>query len=1202
MRRKNVVKKIKAIIWFLSILFELGLLKLHLYKTAANLHQQTSEWGICSINRMKLTLRFCIIESLESTMLKFTMKRKCNGIMMGLTILVFSVIGKLQAQENQIVTTKGVKPVLAETKKEVPISWNQAVGQALANLPKRNLGPGTMSGRVTALAVPRKMPYQSLNRNVIYAGTASGGIWKSENGGVSWTPIFDEMDVQSIGALAIDPNNASVIYAGTGEGNPRNSHNSGKGIYKSLDGGKTWKCLGLESTRTIHRIAVNPLNSNQIFVAAMGSVWGADNNQKLPQKKRGVYRSDDGGKTWKNILYVNATTGCAEMVMDPQNPNKIFAAMYDFMREPWAFRSGGPGSGLYVTYDGGENWKKLTEKDGLPKGDLGRIGLAVTASNTNRVYAIIEAKDGGFYRSTDGGNSWSRVSTDANAGNRPFYYSEIYAHPYNENRVYSIWSQISKSDDGGKSWGILADWGAIHPDHHAFLIHPDDPDYIINGNDGGLNISYDGGNSWRYAENLPVGQFYHVDVDNELPYNIYGGLQDNGSWVGPAYHFKNGGITNWEWQEVMFGDGFDVAPIPGKPGEGYAMWQGGNVYHFNTKTHENLPIKPQHPDGVNLRYNWNAAMLVDPANPNGLYFGSQFLHYSSDNGNTWKILSPDLTTNNPSKQQQAKSGGISIDATGAENHCTILAIAAAANDNGLIWVTTDDGNIQVSRDGGKSWENVAKNIKNLPVACWIPYVWANPNINGECWVVANNYRQNDWGTYVYKTADYGKTWKLMTQNNLESEDGKLQVFAQGNMMNEDHENSVSMGYAWCVLPDLVQHNLVFMGTDRGLFVSFNGGTTWRKWKKFPSVPVADMKIQARDRDLVIGTFGRGIWVVDDIAVLRDLASKVNPATGFNGKEIPTNQIGSSLLSNKKITIVSASTGYLAKWMQNSGAHFGAGTQFEAPNKAMGVQVDLYVNGVKNKDEWEKMKCVGKVYNQDGKLIRTHKFSFDSSGYYRIPWRMVKDGIRYASHGNWKPEDGIPAGGTVSPGKYKLVIAQEGNLAAADSVWVEVKASNQVPFIQADYDEKMRWMDTLAVEINRSREAFEALKNAEKMIEKAVNAKYSNDSINTQLKKYQQPLLDSIAAIKLLFMLPDGYRFYEEATVRLMDVIGNASGLLDGCAKVNENVKISVKNAQRETQKVMEKVNGFFASDYAKFVALANAQKQYLEEIKQPQKY
>jgi photosystem II stability/assembly factor-like uncharacterized protein len=378
-------------------------------------------------------------------------------------------------------------------------------------------------------------------------------------------------------ASALEEINANVIYVGTGEGNPRNSHNSGKGIYKSLDAGKTWKYIGLEATKTIHRIVINPLNSNQIYVAAMGSVWG-------PNEDRGVFKSNDGGQTWQKVLYNNSTTGCAELILDINNPNKIIANMYDFQRKPYTYRSGGNGSGLYVSNDGGNNWTKLSSKNGLPEGNLGRIGIAISSSNPDRIYAIIESKNTAFYRSNDGGNNWFKTSQNPNIGNRPFYYSEIYVDPKNENRVFSIWSQISKSEDGGKNWEILADWGHIHPDHHAFFVHPDDPNFMINGNDGGLNISYDGGQTWRFAENIPVGQFYHVNVDNEIPYNVYGGLQDNGSWIGPGFLFKNGGIQNHHWQELLYGDGFDVAPIENNPNEGYAMYQSGNVFHYNLKT------------------------------------------------------------------------------------------------------------------------------------------------------------------------------------------------------------------------------------------------------------------------------------------------------------------------------------------------------------------------------------------------------------------------------------------------------------------------------------------------------------------------------------------------------------------------------------------------------------------------------------------
>jgi photosystem II stability/assembly factor-like uncharacterized protein len=1119
--------------------------------------------------------------------------KRINPILLGLFCSISAFSGELLATSEKLKDV-GIPP---DTSVLVGMSWNELANRAMVSIPKRNLGPGTMSGRVTAIAVPRKSPYQQLNRNTIYAGTASGGIWKSTNGGISWNPIFDEMDVQSIGALAVDPNNASVVWAGTGEGNPRNSHNSGKGIYKSLDGGKTWLCMGLEETRTIHRIIVNPQNSNQIFVAAMGSVWGADNANTLPKQKRGVYRSDDGGKTWKVILYVNETTGCGELVIDPQNPNKLYAAMYDYLRQPWTFRSGGPGSGLYITHNGGETWKRVSEKDGFPKGELGRIGVAVTASQPNRVYAIVEAKESGFYRSNDGGSTWQKVSTDANAGNRPFYYHEIYADPYNENRVYSIWSQISKSEDAGKSWSILANWGAIHPDHHAFLIHPDDPTYIINGNDGGLNISYDGGYSWRFAENIPVGQFYHIDVDNEIPYNIYGGLQDNGSWVGPGYHWKGGGITNWEWQEVLFGDGFDVAPVPGKPGEGYAMWQGGNVSRFNTKTHENTPIKPVHPEGLHLRFNWNAAMLVDPNNPKGLYFGSQYLHYSPDQGNSWKILSGDLTTNNPAKLQQAKSGGLTVDATGAEAHCTILAIGTAANDNGVIWVGTDDGNIQLTRDGGKTWSNVALNIKGLPSASWVPYLWVNPNAKGECWVVVNNYRQNDWGTYVYKTMDYGKTWKWMTNNNEELSNGKSKVYTMGNVRNEASENSQDMGYAWCVLP--AKNNLVFMGTDRGLFVSFNGGNSWRKFKEFPSVPVSDMKIQPRENDLIVGTFGRGVWVLDDITMLESIAAMERASMD---EDILKNR----QFAGKTVKIVSTQPGYLARIMQNSGAHFGAGTQFEAPNKSTGVQLNLVFFGKKGKTDWEKTKIKGLVYDQNStspeynKLIRTHRFSFDSSGIYRLPWRMIRDGYRFPAHGEVKEDGDLPWGDAVAPGKYKLVLTTDDKQAKRlDSAIVTVNATGQYVFSESDYWQKRRWDDTLAVSVRRANKAFEALKEAEKMIAKVTSANYTNDSINAELKKLQQPLLDSISTLKLLYMLPEGYRFYEDATIRLNDHLGAAAGLLGGNDAVTENVILSIRNAQRQTDKVLARVNTFFAKQYSPFVNLANSKQKDLKQIQLP---
>ncbi|NBU03784.1 MAG: hypothetical protein EBT60_05690 [Bacteroidetes bacterium] len=1013
----------------------------------------------------------------------------------------------------------------------------------MRHIPKRNIGPGAMSGRVTALAMPRKGALESVNRNVIYAGTASGGVWKSNDGGIGWSPIFDEMDVQSIGSIAVDPLNPSVVYVGTGEGNPRNSHNSGKGLYKSIDAGKTWKCLGLESTKTIHRA--------QLWVAAMGSVWGGNID-------RGVYRSDDGGASWQKVLYVNATTGCAELVIDPMNPQKLYAAMWDFERKPWTFRSGkastvngaekkGPekgdpsGSGLYISYDGGKTWKRSGVKEGMPKGDIGRIGLAVAASSPNRVYAFIESSETGVYRSDNGGDQWYKVSTEGNAGNRPFYYAELYVDPSNENRVYSIWSQIARSEDGGKHWDILADWGHIHPDHHAFYVHPDDPKYIINGNDGGLNISYDGGQNWRYAENIPVGQFYHVDVDDQEPYNVYGGLQDNGSWFGPAYHWIEGGIKNSEWQEVLFGDGFDVAPIPGKPGEGYAMYQGGNVYHWNRITHQSTYIKPQHPEGKPLRYNWNAAMAVDPFNANGLYYGSQYVHYSSDNGKSWRVISPDLTSNDPKKQEQAKSGGLTVDATGAENHCTILAIAPSAADKNVVYVSTDDGKVHVTRDGGKTWTFVGGMIAKDAPGAWVPYVWTNPKNAAEAWVVVNNYRQNDWAPYLYHTVNYGASWTR-------------KVGADG-FGNKEGKGDKVTGYVLSVLPDAEATGLVFLGTDHGLYVSVDGGLIWKKWKGFPSVPVADMKIQARERDLVLGTFGRGIWVFDDIAVLRSWAGKSLTAPAV-------------VTSGVNVDILHAGDGVLARYRQPSGARFAADEAWSAAN------------------EWKKLDCVGKVYNESGKLIRTHKFSFDSSGYYRVPYRMVEDGFRWPSHQTPKPDDGIPAGRTVSPGKYKLVISGG---KAADSVWIQVRMPQGFAYNALGDAKQREMLDTLKKTIERARLAFEGLKEVEKTVGVWVNQKYLSDSAEAKLKKFERPLLDSVAALKLLYMLPADFRPYEEATIRLMDHLQTAYGLIESNEMPGENCVVALKTAQRETDLVVKRINAFMLKDYSAFVKAVTSQ-------------
>jgi photosystem II stability/assembly factor-like uncharacterized protein len=707
--------------------------------------------------------------------------------------------------------------------------------EQLKGLKIRNIGPAGMSGRVTTIDVVLSEP------DIIYAGTASGGVWKSTSGGIDWKPIFDEEATQSVGALAINQYNPSVVWVGTGEGNPRNSHNSGGGIYRSLDAGRNWQLMGLEATRNIHRVIIHPDDPNTVYVAALGSIWGTN-------PERGVYKTTDGGETWEKILYVNESVGCADLVIDPSNPNKLIAAMWEYGRKPWTFNSGGEGSGMYVTHDGGKTWEERTEKDGLPKGKLGRMGLAIAPSKPNVVYALIEGeKENAIYRSDDGGFSWKKRGT-RNIGSRPFYYADIFVDSKNENRLYSIFSLVNKSEDGGKTFVTLLPYYGVHPDHHAWWIHPDDPNYIIDGNDGGLNISRDGGESWRFIENIPVAQFYHINYDMSIPYRVGGGMQDNGSWVGPSMALEAGGIRNSAWQEIFFGDGFDVVFHPTKKNMAYGMSQGGNVGLVDMETGKSTFIRPTHPDSVELRFNWNAAIAQDPFNDCGVYYGSQFLHKSLDCGQSWEIISPDLTTNDTTKQKQNASGGLTIDATGAENYTTITAIAPSPVDDKVIWVGTDDGNLQLTRDGGATWTNLAAKLSDARPGSWIPQIVTSDKNAGEAFIVVNDYRRDDWRPFVFHTADYGRTIKRIVD-----------------------EKQVD-GYAHAIVQDPEESNLLWVGTDRGLYLSIDGGQNWNKWMNdYPSVPTIDLKIHPREGDLIVGTFGRAAWILDDLRPIREIA-------------------------------------------------------------------------------------------------------------------------------------------------------------------------------------------------------------------------------------------------------------------------------------------------------------------------------------------
>jgi photosystem II stability/assembly factor-like uncharacterized protein len=723
-----------------------------------------------------------------------------------------------------------------------------------------------------------------------------------------------------VGALALDPQNPDVIWLGTGEGNPRNSNTGGAGLYKSIDGGKSWKLVGLEKTRHIHRVIVNPYNPDIVYVAAIGNPW-ADSEH------RGVYKTTDGGKNWERILYRNARTGAAEMVMDPQNPDKLIVNMWEHRRNPWFFKSGGPGSGLFISYDGGTTWKEKKEDSGLPKGELGRMGLAIATSQPSRVYAFIEKKGkNALYRSENGGENWQKISEDENIGNRPFYYAEIYVDPQNENRVYSIWSVISRSEDGGKNWEVIAPYSYIHPDHHALFIHPEDPAYIINGNDGGLNISRDKAKTWRFVSNLPIAQFYHINYDMETPYNVYGGMQDNGSWKGPAYVWRADGIRNDYWEELFFGDGFDVSPDPSDNRFVYAMSQEGNVGRIDTETGYYKMIKPVHPENETLRFNWNAPIAQDPFDEKTIYYGAQYVFKSPNQGQSWELISPDLTTNDTTKQNYGESGGLTYDVTGAENYTTLLCIEPSSLEQNLLWVSSDDGKLHLSKDGGANWTDLSKALKDMPQGAWIPQIVHSQHKKGAAFVVANDYRRGNEKAMLYYTEDYGKSFKNIG--------GSLPAYVISTVQDPKDEN------------------LIFAGTQRGLYFSWDKGTHWQKWAKdLPTVLVSDMKIHPREDDLILGTFGRSAFILDDLETLRALVKAKREK------------------SLKDFHFFAPRDIYKVARKRADGSRFPADGIFKGENRSTSLQAFVY-NGYEASDSIKAKHIKFEIINAQGDVVRS----------------------------------------------------------------------------------------------------------------------------------------------------------------------------------------------------------------------------------------
>ncbi len=713
------------------------------------------------------------------------------------------------------------------------ILQGQITDASFGDIHGRQIGPARMSGRISCIDAVNKNP------NIVWVGAAGGGVWKSLNQGTTFKSVFDDQS-QSIGSIAIEQSHPDTVWVGTGEVWVRNSVSVGTGIYKTVNGGEKWELMGLPKSERIGRILINPSSPDIVYVAVLGALWG-------DSEDRGVYKTTDGGKTWTKLLYINPSTGCADMAMDPDNPSILYASMWDFRRQAYTFRSGGPGSGLYKSTDGGATWNKI--QNGLPAETLGRIAVAVSQVKPHYLYALVESKKSALYRSLDQGASWEKMSDQTPMGDRPFYFSLIVTDPKDPERIYKPGTSLWVSSDGGKLFqSPSVTGGNYHSDNHALWISPIDNRLIYLGTDGGVYISADKGNTWRFVQSLPVSQFYHVSTDNKDPYNVYGGLQDNGSWMGPSK--KSGGIRNCDWKNIGYGDGFYAYGDPSDPDITYSQYQGGRINRTNQRTGESKYLKPFPDEGTSpLRFNWNTPTVFGKKS-GWLYVGSQYLYRSKNKGDSFEKISPDLTTNDPMRQVQEKSGGLTIDNSTAENNTTIFSICESPLDENIVWTGTDDGNIQLTTDGGKIWTKLNNNIQGLPPLAFISHIDADNFNKNAAWITVDAHQNGDMNPYIFFTDDLGKTWIPLATKDIVS-------------------------YCHAIKQDPVNPDLIYLGTEMGLYISIDHGKTWVKFKnKVPETGIYDMTFQRRENDLVLATHGRGIIIIDDLTPLQSITQSV----------------------------------------------------------------------------------------------------------------------------------------------------------------------------------------------------------------------------------------------------------------------------------------------------------------------------------------
>ena len=951
----------------------------------------------------------------------------------------------------------GAQAAVAPTEKGTP--------DILQNWKFRNLGPAAAGGRVAAAAGIAG------DASVYYVGAAAGGVWKTTDGGITWKAVFEKEPSASIGAIALAPSNPNLVWVGTGEANPRNDVITGKGVYFSPDAGASWKLMGLANAGQISQIVVNPTNPEVVYVAVLGHVWG-------PNPDRGVFRTSDGGKTWQKVLYVDDTTGASDLVMDPSNPMVLFAGMWEFVRYPWMLLSGGEKSGIYRSTDAGTTWTKLTE--GLPKGPLGRIGLSVAPSNGNHVYALIEAKKGTLWDSADQGEHWKLVSSDARYINRGFYFTTLQVAPDNEDHVYLVSYQVLESHDGGKTAKVIG--RGVHVDHHALWIDPRDARRMIDGNDGGAYVSTDGGKSWRYLDNIPIEQFYMVAFDDSRPYLLCGGLQDNNGWCGPSDSLSRGGITGADWWTSVGGDGEYVVPAGGKSNIVYADSQNGSIVRMSLATGTADFIRPylhgvtdMAPKDLKYRFNWTSPIAVAPNDWKTVYLGGNVLFKSTDEGGTWKPISPDLTRNDRSKQLPS-GGPIELDMSGAETFDTILSLAVSGQDPNVIWVGTDDGVVQVTRDGGRAWANVTP--PKAPEWGRAQQIEVSPFAPGTAYVALDVHEVEDNKPYVFRTHDFGKSWTSIAAG-LPADDPAHVV----------RENPNRQG-------------MLVLGTDAGLFYSYDDGAHWTPVKgNFPTAPIYDVKFHKAAHDLIVATHGRGLFVLDDITPLEETSPDVlsqafhlySSPPGVNWRMWPGQKHGDSTLTDFSTpnpphgAVISY---YLAAEIKpeherdGTGARHAGMTGDERPPKQPASAPETGVEAAHAEaagaEEAEQPAGAGEkrgpvkivITDGSGQVVRT-VYGPGKQGINRVTWNLRYDEATRLNAARPPEEENPffnPGGPAALPGSYKATVTAAGK---SETTEVAFEADPRTPFDTAAAQAQLRqalelrsWMNAMNESLNR----------------------------------------------------------------------------------------------------------------------------------------